>query len=128
MSMTADLVSEARKFTKYVEPLPHDWEFCISAQSVLTRPSNTEDDEEILVITSNSRGELTCEIKSVHFPDWAIDKIRDLQSQDALDLERLTSILRDAFEDLEDIKELAERSSEEEVYDWDEVKHGEVPT
>lgn len=94
--------------------LPQNWTLSIPDQGV---------EEEILVITIHSQNKLTCEIKSPNFPDWAIEKINDLESRGKLNRKRLARIIEDALEDLEDIFELRERIGQEEFYDWDKVRH-----
>lgn len=94
--------------------LPQNWTLSIPDQGV---------EEEILVITIDSQNKLTCEIKSPNFPDWAIEEINDLESSGKLNRKRLTGILEEALEDLADIIELRERIGQEEVYDWDKVRH-----
>lgn len=94
--------------------LPQNWTLAIPGQGV---------EEEILVITIDSHNKLTCEIKSPNFPDWAIEKINDLESRGKLNRKHLTRIVEEALEDLDDIVELRERIGQEEVYDWDKVRH-----
>ncbi len=62
-------------------------------------------------------------IKGEALPDWANCEIRDLVGDGALTVPRLVDILRDAVEDMEDLKELSEDAGPSKQYDWDGVRH-----